>query len=50
MTVKQLFIELLKLIIRGKGNYYIYVMFHGWVGGVFSPNDDDEQMERVVLW
>lgn len=50
MTVKELFIEMLKLILKGKGNYRIVYAESGWAGGVMDITEKDEQMRRVFLW
>lgn len=50
MTVNELFIELFKLILKGKGKHHIYAQFNGWLAGVLQPNEIDERIKRVVLW
>lgn len=51
MTVKELFIEMLKLILKGKGNYHIYADdWAGWIGGVMSVTEENDRMKRVQLW
>lgn len=50
MTVNKLFLSLLKLILKGKGKYQIFVQMDGWVGGVMSVTKEDDEMKRIVIW
>lgn len=45
MTVKDLFIEMLKLILKGKGKYLVY--FDDWISGVL---EEDDEMRTIRLW
>lgn len=49
MTVYELFIEMLKLILKGKGTYRIFA-YLGWVGGILPPDAEDEESKRIILW
>ena len=48
MTVKDLFIEMLKLILKGKGNYLVY--YDDWISGVLPITDEDNKMRTIRLW
>lgn len=50
MTVKKMFIVMLKIILKGKGDYRIFVQEDGWIGGVFNINKEDDKMKRIVIW
>lgn len=50
MTVKEMFVELLKLVLKGKGKYRIYTFYSGRISGVMKPNEEDDKARRILVW